>query len=261
MANGSNAARLSRYPLLELLHPREQTRAVVLLLALGLTGWGALVWAARMPVWGATSILVGLLLVPGVRKWRADLQREGLTVMVLSVILAMQGFHSLEHLAQWIQYHIFHWQPQRSSGLISAANAEWVHFVWNWGVVFVVALLIFRGMRGPWAWALLAWTLAHSAEHTYMMVRYLQVKQELGLLGEPSVSAQGLPGILGRDGWLATSMLTVDSWCGRLPGLTTTMRLDVHFWWNTGETLLLAAAGHAYLRRRAATFSQRQDWM
>jgi hypothetical protein len=236
--------------LLELLNPRDQARSLVLVLVFGLLGWGLLVWSAGMPIWGATSLVLAALLVPGVRKWRADLHRDGLTVMILSVLLTLQGFHSLEHLVQWVQYHILHWQPQRSSGLISAANAEWVHFVWNYGVVFVVALLMTRGMRGPWAWLLLAWSVAHTVEHTYMMVRYLQVKRELGLLGEPAVSAQGLPGILGRDGWLATSALTADSWCGRLPGVTTAPRLDIHFWWNAGEAVLLAAAAHAYLRIR-----------
>jgi hypothetical protein len=97
---------------------------------------------------------------------------------------------------------------------------------------------------------LLVWTIAHASEHTYMMVRYLQLKHELGVLGVPEVSAQGLPGILGRDGWLARSPVTQDTFLCRLPGLTTTTRLDVHFWWNTGETLLLLIAAHLFLRRR-----------
>ncbi|HSH81112.1 MAG TPA: hypothetical protein VLA19_21470 [Herpetosiphonaceae bacterium] len=239
-----------RFPILALLHPREQTRLVGLTLAVGLAAWGIVVAAAGLPIWGATSLLLGLLLIPGARKWQADLRRYGPVVMALSVLLAMQGFHSIEHLVQWIQYHVVHWPPWRSSGLISAANAEWVHFVWNWTVVAVVLYLVKGGMRNVWAWLLLVWAIAHAMEHTYMMVRYLAIVEELGRLGEPLVSAQGLPGILGRDGWLARSPTTQGTFLCRLPGFTSALRLDVHFWWNSGETLLLLLAAHTFLRAR-----------
>ena len=116
----------------------------------------------------------------------------------------------------------------------------------------VVLYLVCGGMRNPWAWVLLAWTVAHALEHTYMMARYLQLQGELQRLGVPNVSAQGLPGILGRDGWLARSAATQGTFLCRLPGLTTTTRLDVHFWWNTGETALLLLAGHLFLGTRLA---------
>lgn len=239
-----------RFPILALLHPREQTRLVAVMLVIGLFVWGLVVAAAGLPIWGATSLVLALLLIPGTRKWQSDLQRYGPVVMVLSILLAMQGFHSIEHLVQWIQYHVIHWPPWRSSGLISAANSEWVHFVWNWGVVAVVLYLVHGGVRNVWAWLLLGWAVAHTMEHTYMMVRFLEVEQELGRLGAPLVSAQGLPGVLGRDGWLARSPTTQGTFFCRLPGLTTAVRLDVHFWWNSGETLLLLLAAHTFLRPR-----------
>jgi hypothetical protein len=242
-----------RFPLLTLLHPREQTRTILLLLPVGVLLWGVVVMAAGLPIWGATSIVLGLLLIPGVQKWRADFLRFGLVAMVLSILITMQGFHSVEHLAQWIQYHLLRWQSWKSSGLISALNAEWVHFVWNWAVVLIVAYLVRGGMRNPWAWILLIWTIAHASEHAYMMARYLQMKQELAGMGVPNVSAQGLPGILGRDGWLARSPITQGTFLCRLPGITNTTRLDVHFWWNTGETILLLLAGHSFLRSRLGT--------
>jgi hypothetical protein len=74
------------------------------------------------------------------------------------------------------------------------------------------------------------------------------VLNELGQLGVTGITAQGLPGILGRDGWLARSELTRGTFLCNLPGLTTASRLDVHFWWNVGETALLLLAGHSYLR-------------
>lgn len=237
-----------RYPLLALMSPRLQTRVLLGLTIVVLVTWGLLTWKAGMPVWGATTLLLAVSAIPAVRRWNQVLRMEGATVMLLSVILTLQTFHTIEHVVQWVQFHLLAWRPERSSGLISAANAEWVHFVWNWGIVGVVFCLFARGVRNRWAWVLLAWSLAHAGEHTYMMARYLQLKQELGLLGVPEVSAQGLPGILGRDGLLATRGIMVGSFCGRVPGLTTISRIDVHFWWNLGETVLLAAAAHSYLR-------------
>ena len=78
------------------------------------------------------------------------------------------------------------------------------------------------------------------------MARYVMVLQDLRTLGVANVAAQGLPGILGRDGWLATSAVTQGTFICRMPGLTTAVRLDVHFWWNIGETTLLLLAGNRY---------------
>jgi hypothetical protein len=169
--------------------------------------------------------------------------------MVISVLLVMQGFHSIEHAAQLIEYHLMNWPMRQSSGLISAANAEWIHFVWNWIVLMVVAYLVWAGMRNPWAWLLLAWSLAHTLEHTYLFVRYLEALSELRRLGVPNVPAQGLPGVLGRDGWLASSAATQGTFLCRLPGVTTAVRLDIHFWWNTGETTLMILAASAYCKQ------------
>ncbi len=166
-----------------------------------------------------------------------------LTSALLTVLLAAQGFHSVEHVVQVLQFHVLRLPASASTGLISAANAEWIHFVWNWSVVLVVLTLFRRGMRGIWAALLLGWSVAHGLEHAYLLAQYLQVQQELGRLGFAFLSAQGLPGVLGHDGWLARSDATQGTFLCTLPGLTTAPRLDVHFWWNAGEmTLLLMAA-------------------
>lgn len=234
-------------PVVALLHPRERTGQLLWASALGLVAWGIAVWRVGLPTWGAVTIFLGIVLIPAALKWQDDIRRYGVAVAALSVLLAMQGFHTIEHGVQMVQYHILNWPPFRSSGLLSAANTEWVHFVWNWAVVAAILFIMWRGrMRNVWAWALIIWALAHSLEHSYMMYRYLMVKQELVALGIPKevVSAQGLPGILGRDGWLANSPI-----CGRIPGLTTLSRIDIHFWWNTGEIILLLAAAQSYLKR------------
>jgi hypothetical protein len=239
----------SRVPLLDLISLREQTHFILLMLAIGLlAAAGAMRWLG-LPLWAATALVLALLLPPAIVKWRGDARRYGHIAMVLCVVVTAQGFHTLEHIAQWIQYHVLRWPSFVSSGLISTLNAEWVHFVWNWAVLLTVIYLVRGGMRNPWAWLLLAWTTAHTIEHSYMMARYLIVLQDLRAMGVTNVAAQGLPGILGRDGWLASSELTQGTFICRLPGVTTAVRLDVHFWWNIGETTLLLLAGNMYLRR------------
>lgn len=235
-------------PILEVLNPREQTPWVFTALLAGMViaslGMQWLGW----PFWAAVAAMLGALLVPGVFKWRADQRRYGATVMGLSFLLAAQGFHSVEHIAQWMQYHVLGWEARWSVGLLSPANSEWVHFVWNTIVVVIVAVLVARGVRNGWAWALLAWALAHTLEHTYLFVRYLLILRELDGLGVTNITAQGLPGFFGQDGWLARSAALCGPFLSRLPGLTTANRIDVHFWWNTGELALLLLAAHTYLR-------------
>jgi hypothetical protein len=239
--------------LLTLIHPRAQTRALLTLLALSLTLGGILVTQAGMPLWGATLLGLGLLGYPAVQKWRDDLQRWGVPLTVLSVLVALQGFHTIEHVAQWIEFHVLHWQPKESGGLISPLNAEIVHFVWNWAIVCTVAYLFRRGLRNPWGYLLLAWSLAHSLEHLYLFIQYLQYVGLLWQTGRSLSFAQGLPGILGSHGWLDTrgGDFAATAFVCRLvplPFLTAT-RLDVHFWWNIGEVALLLPYAHGAMRR------------
>lgn len=251
-----NSASLARIPILTLIHPRRRAPLVLFALTAALLLWSALVWRARMPVWGATTAALGVVIPAAAVKWRDDWQRWGAAVTVLSILLAMQGFHTIEHTAQMVQYHLLKWPPYLSAGLISAANAEWVHFSWNWIVVACFVYLMRSGMRSVWAWGMLIWSVAHSLEHTYLLIRFYQALAELRALGinEPSL-VQGLPGVLGRDGWLAFSGI-----CGRVPGLTTASRIDIHFWWNAGEITLLALAANPFLRSRfAAARSPQQN--
>jgi len=240
-------------PLLTLLHPRRSIRPLLILFALGLALGGVLITQVGMPLWGATTVAMGLVLFPAVQKWRDDLARWGMPIMVLSILLALQGFHTVEHIAQFVEYHVFGWQAKVSSGLISAANVEWIHFAWNWSVLLIVGYLMTVGrMRNLWAWALLLWATAHTLEHTYLFIRYLSTVRLLAAQGVSTSFAQGLPGILGRDGWLAATGVEQPGLalvCRLAPPLITAIRLDVHFWWNVGETVLLFAAAHRYVRQ------------
>lgn len=245
-------------PILAVLHPREHMRLV------GVSGTMALGGAIISRVlfdwvlWQAVALFLVVMAVPGVIKWRADAKRFGATAAVAGALIAVQGLHSVEHVTQWAQRHIFHEPLRQANGLLSPANSEWVHFLWNWSVMIPVAFLMFRGMRGFWGWAFFAWATAHTLEHTYMFVRYLQMSAELRGLGFGDVTAQGLPGIFGRGGWLDLNAgPQVQVYCRLIPGVTTADRVDTHFVWNAGEILLALPAIHQLLRSKVPAFQQR----
>jgi hypothetical protein len=225
-------------------------RAEKLLVIIGLSiGIIAGYWAYlnKMPSWIiATTVIAGVLPAYTKHVWHIYMT-HGWWSALLTILVAAQSFHGIEHVVQWIQYHILRQPFFVASGIISAANAEWVHFLWNWTVLIIMIMLVAGGLKNTFAWLMLAWTFAHTAEHTYLMWRYLQTLNELAALNAWGTSAQGLPGFFGRDGWIATSDLTRNTFLCRLPGITTAVRLDVHFWWNVGETALLILATHTKL--------------
>jgi hypothetical protein len=227
---------------------------IIRALAAGLLlGWVG-VSRLSVPLWAAAAFTLGLLVYPAARKWQADRQRLGTPAMILSMLLITQGLHTIEHVTQWIQYYMLGWPLKASSGLISPLNAEIVHFSWNSAVLLVVAGLVAAGLRNRWMWLLLLWAAAHSAEHTYLFVNYIQEVQRLAGDGLPIGAAQGLPGILGKGGWLAANAPSsgpIAFICTLAPGLTSAPRLDVHFWWNLGEIALLLPAAHVSMQHRA----------
>lgn len=240
------------FPLLRLLNPKQHTRIALALSIVGVSASYLAVALGWLPLWGATALTLIILLPAGVLKWRDDHRRYGATIMVLSILVTAQGLHTIEHLVQWAQYHLLFLTMRQANGLLSPANAEWVHFVWNWLVLIAVAALMIGGMRERWMWLLCIVAAFHTLEHSYTFIRYQMILRELTAMDVLNVTAQGLPGIVGRDGWLARSELTRGSWICTIPGLTTAVRLDVHFWWNAIEMALLVVAGHLYLRKQFA---------
>ncbi|HMQ34495.1 MAG TPA: hypothetical protein PKD53_27410 [Chloroflexaceae bacterium] len=240
-------ARVEPSPLVALLHPRGQGAALTLALLAGAV-WGTLAtWRLGLPAWVGPALALALLAPPLALKWRADYMRLGAPAMVLSVLLVAQGLHSVEHLAQWVQFHALGWPAKAAGGLISPLNSEVVHFTWNTAVLSLVVYLIAAGMRGRWMWLLLLWAGAHSAEHVYLFGRFVAATWELRTAGLPLDGAQGLPGLLGRGGWLAAQAASSPAagfLCKLAPGLAEAPRLDVHFGWNAGELALLLAAAH-----------------
>ena len=210
---------------------------------------GYLAYLQQLPGWAIAAVVIAGVLPAYTRHVWHIYTTHGWWSALLTSLVAAQSFHGFEHVVQWIQYHILRQPFFVASGIISPANAEWVHFVWNWGVLIIMSILVVGGLRNKYAWMMLAWTFAHTAEHTYLMWRYLETLNELAALNAWGTSAQGLPGFFGRDGWIATSELTRDTFLCRLPGITTAVRLDVHFWWNVGETTLLILATYAHLNK------------
>lgn len=243
-----------RFPILALLHPRQHTRLVVVTGSLALAAAVVSRSAFGWELWQAVALVLVIMAAPATITWRTDARRYGTTAAIAGALITVQGLHTVEHVTQWVQRHVLHEPLRQANGLLSPANSEWVHFLWNWSVFVAVLVLVARGMRGFWGWALLAWALAHSLEHTYMFWRYLEVRSELASLGFDDVTAQGLPGVVGDGGWLdlnAGPQLTVI--CG-IPGITTADRVDAHFVWNAGEILLAIPAVHFLLRNTVPAF-------
>jgi len=238
--------------LLAVFHPRGQLP----LFAATAVGGSMLAWLVTsrlsLPLWSAVVIVVAVLCYPAVRKWRLDRQQLGTSGMVLSVLVATQGFHTVEHIAQYVQYHVLGWPAKAAGGLISPLNAEIVHFSWNLAVWIIVLWLLYAGNRNLWMWLLMAWATAHLAEHTYLFVNYVQQIGQLRSSGLPLAAAQGQPSFFGKGGWLAANAPTsgpIAYLCSLAPGLTAAPRLDVHFWWNMGEVALLLPAAHYAIRQ------------
>lgn len=239
--------------LLRFLWPGDQGRPTLVLGGLGLLVATLLVVLAAWPLWAATLLVLGALAWPLGRMWLGRWREAGAPLTALLILLYLQGFHTIEHIAQWAEYHLLGWPAKLASGLISPLNAEIVHYAWNMGVLGVLVVLLFYGFgRGNvWAWLLLAWAGLHTLEHIYLMRQFLDAVAILRFQGADLRLAQGLPGVLGSHGWLSQQELPGAALfiCQTVPGLTTATRLDVHFSWNIGEQVLLMLAAAAALQR------------
>ncbi len=221
----------------KLFSPRLYTRLLLGCLA----GALALVFVARivfqMPISmvaiGAVVALLPYLLL----KFRADSSSFGFTFALLQLLVVAQLGHFVEHSAQVYQIHVLGWPPKVAGGIISELNSEIVHFIWNIGVVGISCWLFVLGVRGKLMLLNIGWALLHTGEHIYMLRNYIL-----------SGGVQGLPGILGKGGWLNQAPITQNSFLCTLPVATTWIRPDIHFMWNLIEVSLLLLAFTVYVR-------------
>jgi hypothetical protein len=169
----------------------------------------AITAVASWPPWAV--ILAGLLpWIPVFASEMAWMRRHYDWLVLFYLLVFGQGGHVLEHVAQMIQIHVLGIPAPHAHGIFGALDIEWVHFVWNTGVLAAVLLLVARYRRNPWLWLALALAAWHETEHLYIFSLYLRT----GLPGNPGLLARG--GVLG----------------GGLP----LSRPDLHFLYNLVET-------------------------
>ena len=145
---------------------------------------------------------------------------------LFAFLLVAQTSHLLEHVAQMVQLHLLGLSGSEASGVVGQLNLEWVHFVWNAGVVLVLAALVVHDRANSWlvpATAIASW---HLVEHDVIMRTFL------------ATGIPGSPGLLASGGALA----------GGLP----LSRPDLHFVYNLAETAAIALAYLTRLRIQAA---------
>ena len=118
-------------------------------------------------------------------------------------LLAVQGFHLVEHITQVIQRY-FLAIPNGSGILGSVADIEPVHFIYNAGYLGLLAATYFMlglGRNGAHevgrpAFALLTFTLAfqafHVLEHVFKMIQYYQFGFQNGTGGIFGIGQGGL---------------------------------------------------------------------
>jgi hypothetical protein len=112
---------------------------------------------------------------------------------IFAFALALQLFHQLEHFVQVAQAKFLGIKP--AHGILgSFVDLEWVHFVYNSGLLILLllataAVLRDRRVRPPVGWLFLGGTLAvqtyHQLEHVAKIVQHVQT------------GADPAPGILG----------------------------------------------------------------
>jgi hypothetical protein len=192
-----------------------------------------------LPLTHAAAALgtIGLVGVPVVLAVQGRLSTMPKGRLVLGAVMIAQGLHTIEHLVQIVQSYRLDLPPIRSLGIVSSLNVEWVHFGWNWIAWAGVVIAWRAGVRGTSMVLLFAWITAHSLEHTYMLWHYLTVLRRLNDFALPELgSSQVLPGVFGRDGWLARSFPQHRELLGPFVAAP---RVAVHLWWNLGEMAFL----------------------
>ncbi len=178
-----------------------------------------------IPLWG--TAIAGLL------PWTPVLMRETVWtwrnhgwLALFYLLVVGQGGHFGEHLAQMTQIHLLDRSGPTASGIFGALDIEWVHLIWNSGVLLAAGLLVYHFRANRWLWLTAGIAAWHEIEHVYIMSVYL----ETGVAGTPGLLSDG----------------------GRLGGGLPLTRPDLHFVYNLIETTPLVVAFVLQLRRSRA---------
>lgn len=174
----------------------------------------------------ATGLVAILPLVALIMLVVLSIERtHGAWLAFFGVITLPQVGHFGEHVGQMVQIHALGTAPPAAHGAVGALDIEWVHFLWNGGVLMGVAMLTMRYRRNRWLWATAAIGAWHMAEHLTIMLTFWGT----GKAGDPGLLARG----------------------GDIGGGLSLIRPDLHFLYNLAMTLPLAIAFLYQLRRSA----------
>ena len=146
------------------------------------------------------------------------------------VLTITQTGHYIEHVSQMVQIHGFDRAGAEAHGVVGVLDIEAVHFGWNTFVFLALVVLVTRFRRNPWLWAAAGVATWHQAEHSFTFFVY-------------ATTGKLMPGLLEMGGRIA----------GGLP----IMGPNLHFIYNTLETMPLIAAFFFQLRRTHDTWIER----
>jgi hypothetical protein len=170
------------------------------------------------PLW-AMTVSVALPWLPLFARSIAQTYRPHPWLGFFCILTWLQLSHLGEHVVQMVQIHGLGLQGEDARGVFGVFDIEWVHFIWNVGVLVGVLLLLARSPRNRWLQVTAVISAWHAVEHSYILTVYLST----GLSGTPGLLASG--GLIG----------------GGLP----LSRPDLHFLYNLIESapLVLAFVG------------------
>jgi len=159
------------------------------------------------------------LWTPAIAKTPAYLA-ETSHLLVLALLVVVQGLlHIPEHVAQFIQ--VF-WVKAPANGLLGQLNIEWVHFLYNGGILALMAVIMvgcgFLSPNNAWkrynkvAWAMMVFAFAvaiwHMPEHYAKLAQYYHNLAAVppvvpaggpnapGLIGQGILNVWGAPGVV-----------------------------------------------------------------
>jgi hypothetical protein len=144
---------------------------------------------------------------------------------IFTLLVLAQAGHLFEHVVQMIQLHAFRLTGSDARGLVGQLDIEWVHFVWNAGVVVLLGALLFHYRANRWLVAACLFAAFHLVEHDVIMMSFLTT----GIAGSPGLLSSG----------------------GSVGGGLPIARPDLHFIYNAIEVSLIAIAYGWQLRAEA----------
>jgi hypothetical protein len=135
---------------------------------------------------------------------------------LFTLLLLAQVAHLGEHVAQMVQLHLLGLTGTDARGIVGRLDIEWVHFIWNAGVVVILGALLMHARSNTWLVTACVFAAWHLIEHDVIMLSFL------------ATGIPGSPGLLASGGMIL----------GGLP----LARADLHFLYNAVEVAMIAIA-------------------